>query len=125
MLTFTPETTGSYAIYASSWYQLFTNQPDPGTDYRVDMWISNPATDVGSTFSATAAEIGTGTTYGNLELAGDRDMYSSRPPPRASFTISLTLAVLPDKKNWTRKRLAKASAFFACTTATATSSQLA
>ena len=75
MLTFTPDVTGSYAIYASSWYQLFTNQADPGTDYRVDMWISNPATDVGSTF-ATATEIGTGTTYGNLELAGDRDMYS-------------------------------------------------
>ena len=38
------------------------------------MWISNPATDVGGTFG-TASDIDLGTTYGNLEAAGDRDMY--------------------------------------------------
>jgi len=75
MITFTPTTSGTYLIAASSWYHLFTDQADPGNDYRVDVWISNPATDVGSTF-ATASEIGVGTTYGNLEAAGDRDMYA-------------------------------------------------
>jgi serralysin len=75
MLTFTPDASGTYYIVASSWYHLATDSPDPGTDYKVDIWISNPATDVGSTFD-TATEIGLGTTYGNLEAAGDRDMYS-------------------------------------------------
>jgi serralysin len=75
MITFTPETGGTYYVVASSWYHLATTSTDPGTDYKVDIWISNPATDVGSTFE-TASEIDLGTTFGNLEAEGDRDMYS-------------------------------------------------
>ena len=75
MITFTPTETGTYLLAASSWYQLVQHQPDPGSSFRLDKWISNPATDVGGTF-ATASEIGLGTTYGNLEAAGDRDMYA-------------------------------------------------
>jgi hypothetical protein len=74
MISYTPTVTGTYLIAASSWYHLFTPQKDPGTDYTVDIWISNPATDVGGTIE-TALDADTGTTFGNLEAAGDTDVY--------------------------------------------------
>jgi Ca2+-binding RTX toxin-like protein len=79
MITITPTTSGTYYLGASSWYHLDPGAPgypsaDAG-DYTIAMWQANPAADVGATF-ATAAEIDVGTTYGNLEAAGDRDMYA-------------------------------------------------
>ena len=75
-ITFTPTTTGSYLLYATSWYTVAYGDPALDTgNYTINIWTSNPAHDAGGTI-ATAEAIGPGTTYANLETAGDIDVYS-------------------------------------------------
>ena len=75
-ITFTPTTTGSYLLYATSWYTVAYGDPALDTgNYTINIWTSNPAHDAGDTI-ATAEAIGPGTTYANLETAGDIDVYS-------------------------------------------------
>ena len=75
-ITFTPTTTGTYLLYATSWYTVAYNDPKLDTgNYTINIWTSNPAHDAGGT-QATAQAITPGTTYANLETAGDVDVYS-------------------------------------------------
>jgi serralysin len=79
LITFTPTTSGTYYVYATSWYHI-----DPGApgypDYRdaggytLDVWTASAQTDAPST-RAGAVEIDIGTTYGHLNAPGDLDMY--------------------------------------------------
>jgi hypothetical protein len=79
MITFTPTTTGTYYLYASSWYHEDPTAPgypdyrDVG-GYTIDMWQADAATDAPATIAGAVA-IGLGTTYGHLNTAGDKDMY--------------------------------------------------
>ena len=79
LITFTPTTTGTYYLYATSFYTVDGEDPsfDDG-DYTISMWQRE--TDVpGSTnvlaSLATAASIGLGTYFGNIDAAGDNDYY--------------------------------------------------
>ena len=80
MITFTPTVTGTYYIYATSFYTVTGEDPsvDDG-DYTISVWQRE--TDVpGSTnvlaSLATAAEIGLGTYYGNIDTSGDNDYFA-------------------------------------------------
>jgi serralysin len=79
MITFTPTVTGTYYVYASSWYHEDPSAPgypdyrDVG-DYTIDMWQADSATDAPATI-AGALDLTVGTTYGHLNVAGDKDMY--------------------------------------------------
>ena len=78
LITFTPTTTGTYYLGASSWYHLDSTAPGYPTadsgDYTINMWIKNAATDVGGTVG-TAPTIGEGITYGYVDTAADQDVY--------------------------------------------------
>ena len=75
MITFTPTTSGTYYLYATSWYTLEFGDPSIDTgNYTIDIWTANPAHDAPATL-AGAVEIDVGTTFGHLDAAGDRDMY--------------------------------------------------
>jgi Ca2+-binding RTX toxin-like protein len=79
LITFTPTESGTYYVYASSWYHVDPTAPgypdyrDAG-GYTLDVWTASAATDAPSTFAAAVA-IDEGTTYGHLDTAGDLDMY--------------------------------------------------
>jgi serralysin len=79
LLTFTPATTGDYLVAPSSWFHLDPTAPgypdyrDAG-GYTLDIWRSSAATDAPATL-AGALTLNLGTTYGHLDVAGDRDMY--------------------------------------------------
>lgn len=79
MITYTPTTTGTYYVYASSWYHEDATAPgypdyrDIG-GYTLDMWSASAATDAPGALTG-AVPIGLGTTYGHLNAAGDKDMY--------------------------------------------------
>jgi Ca2+-binding RTX toxin-like protein len=72
-ITFTPTTSGTYYLVASSWYNLATDSPETG-NYTIDVWTQEETHDVGGTF-ADAVTIDVGTTFGYLDSATDRDMY--------------------------------------------------
>lgn len=79
LITHTATTSGTYYLYATSFYTV--DGEDPSVDagaYTINMW--SPEADVpGSTnvlaSLPTAVEIGLGTTYGNLEVEGDNDYF--------------------------------------------------
>ena len=49
-ITFTPTTTGTYLLYATSWYTVAYGDAALDTgNYTIDMWTSNPAHDAGGT----------------------------------------------------------------------------
>jgi serralysin len=79
LITFTPTDSGTYFLYASSWYHVDPTAPgypdyrDAG-DYTIDIWTASPLTDAPGT-RAGAVAIDLGTTYGHLNTAGDLDMY--------------------------------------------------
>lgn len=79
MITHTAAVTGTYYLYATSFYTIDGSPPsvDAG-DYTINIW--SPEADVpGSTnvaaSLATAATISVGTTYGNIDFAGDNDYF--------------------------------------------------
>jgi Ca2+-binding RTX toxin-like protein len=79
LITFTPTTSGTYFVYATSWYHVDPTAPgypdyrDAGT-YTVDIWSAGGSPDAPATL-AGAVSIGLGTTFGHLNVAGDKDMY--------------------------------------------------
>jgi serralysin len=79
MITFTPTATGTYYVYASSWYHEDPTAPgypdyrDEG-DYTLDMWQASAATDAPAGI-AGALDLALGTSYGHLNVPGDKDMY--------------------------------------------------
>ena len=80
MITYTPTTSGTYYLYATSFYTVDTGDPSIDTGgYTINMW--SPEADVpGSTdvpaSIATAVAIEAGTTFGNLDAVGDNDYYA-------------------------------------------------
>ena len=80
MITYTPTVSGTYYLYATSFYTVDTGDPSIDTGgYTINMW--SPEADVpGSTnvlaSIATAVEIGLGTTFGNMDFVGDNDYYA-------------------------------------------------
>jgi hypothetical protein len=80
MITYTPTTSGTYYLYATSFYTLDTGDPSIDTGaYTINMW--SPEADVpGSNNVAaslpTAVQITVGTTFGNMESVGDNDYFA-------------------------------------------------
>jgi serralysin len=80
MITYTPTVSGTYYLYATSFYTVDTGDPSIDTGgYTVNIW--SPEADVpGSTnilaSIATAVEISTGTTFGNMDFVGDNDYFA-------------------------------------------------
>ena len=79
MITFTATANGTYSLLLTSFYTVDTGNPalDPG-DYVLNVW--SPEADVpGSTnvlaSLPNAVEIGVGTTFGNMDVAGDNDYF--------------------------------------------------
>lgn len=78
-ITFTATETGTYYIYATSWYHIDPSAPgfpdyrDAG-DYTIAIWSPDSSHEAGDTI-ATAATITSGTTYEYLNSGTDVDMY--------------------------------------------------
>lgn len=76
MITFTPLVTGTYLLNATSWYTFQYGDPALDTgNYTIDIWTAQAGHDAGGT-TATAAALGLGTTFGQLETSGDVDVYA-------------------------------------------------
>jgi Ca2+-binding RTX toxin-like protein len=78
LITYTAPTTGTYLLYASSWYHLDPSAPGYPTadtgNYTIDVWTLEAGHDAGST-RATSTAISVGTTYGYIDTVGDSDVY--------------------------------------------------
>jgi serralysin len=80
MITYTPTTSGTYYLYATSYYTLATGDPSIDTGgYTINMW--SPEADVPGSNNVlaslpTAVTIGVGTTFGNMEAVGDNDYFA-------------------------------------------------
>ena len=80
MITYTPTVSGTYYLYATSFYTVDTGDPSIDTGgYTINMW--SPESDVPGSNNilaslATAVEITVGTTYGNMEAVGDNDYFA-------------------------------------------------
>ena len=80
MITYTPTQSGTYYLYATSFYTVDTGDPSLDTGgYTINMW--SPEADVPGSADVpasltTAVEIGVGTTFGNLDVVGDNDYYA-------------------------------------------------
>lgn len=79
LITYTPSVTGTYYLYATSYYTLAGEDPsvDAG-DYTINMWTRE--TDVPGTTNVlaslpAAATLGLGTYYGNIDFSGDNDYF--------------------------------------------------
>jgi len=76
MISYTAPQTGTYYLYATSWYTLTYGDPTLDTgNYTIDVWTANPAHDAGATLPDAEA-IDAGTIFGHFEVAGDVDVYS-------------------------------------------------
>ena len=95
MITYTPTVSGTYYLYATSFYTVDTGDPSIDTGgYTINMW--SPEADVpGSTdvlaSIATAVEISTGTTFGNMDF-GRRQRLLSRSMSALEWSISFGYA---------------------------------
>lgn len=77
LLTFTPTTSGTYYLFATSF--LIQDSGDPADDvgdYTIDFWTADPATDAPGSL-ADAVEIQEGeTTFGHIASPTDVDVYA-------------------------------------------------
>jgi hypothetical protein len=74
-ITFTPTQSGTYYLYATSWYTLAYGDPSIDTgNYTIDVWTQDETHDAPGTFEGAVA-IDVGTTFGYLDSATDLDMY--------------------------------------------------
>jgi hypothetical protein len=80
MITYTPTASGTYYLYATSFYTVDTGDPSIDTGgYTINIW--SPEADVPGSSDilasiATAVEISVGTTFGNMDAVGDNDYYA-------------------------------------------------
>src|SRR5262245_15495980 len=92
MITFTPTESGTYYLFATSWYHIDPTAPgypdyrDVG-GYTLSTWSSDAATDAPDTTTGAVA-IGLGTTFGHLDTAGDRDMYKVELTPGLFYNFT-------------------------------------
>lgn len=92
LITFTPTESGTYFLYASSWYHVDPSAPGYPTyrdvgGYTIDTWTASQASDAPST-AAGALAIDVGTTYGHLDAPGDLDMYRIELTPDLYYTFT-------------------------------------
>ena len=79
-ITFTPTESGTYYLYATSWYHIDPGAPgypdyrDSG-DYTIVQWSPDAAHDAPDDLSTTF-ELTVGTNYGYIDVAGDQDVYA-------------------------------------------------
>jgi Ca2+-binding RTX toxin-like protein len=80
MITYTPTVSGTYYLYATSFYTVDTGDPSIDTGgYTINMWSPEPDVPGSSNILAslaTAVEITVGTTFGNMEAVGDNDYFA-------------------------------------------------
>ena len=94
LITFTPTSTGTYYLYATSFYTLDGQPPsvDAG-DYTINMW-TREADVPGSTnvlaSLPTAAALGLGTYYGNIDSSGDNDYFAVTVTAGQAYIFTLT-----------------------------------
>lgn len=76
-ITFTATESGSYLLFATSWYQADPSAPsyDDVGNYTIVQWSPEAGHDAGSSI-ATAGSIEIGTNYEYFETAGDSDYYA-------------------------------------------------
>ena len=96
MITFTPTASGTYLLNATSWYTIEYGDPALDTgNYTIDVWTADPAHDVPGTLDGAVA-IDVGTTFGQLEEAGDVDVYSVQLTAGTLYTFTYAGGVAGD-----------------------------
>ena len=96
MITFTPAVTGTYLLNATSWYTVQYGDPALDTgNYTISMWIADPAHDAPDSLEGAVA-IDLGTTFGQLETAGDVDVYSIQITAGSLYTFTYAGGVAGD-----------------------------
>ena len=86
--TFTPSASGTYLLYATSWYTMEYGDPALDTgNYTISMWTADAAHDAPGTIEGAVA-IGAGTTFGHLDAPGDVDVYSLQLTEGTVYTFS-------------------------------------
>lgn len=96
LFTFTPLTSGTYLLHATSWYTIQYGDPSLDTgNYTIDMWVADPADDAPDT-TAGAEAIGIGTTFGHLNEAGDTDVYSVQLTAGTLYTFTYAGGIASD-----------------------------
>ena len=96
MITFTPTVTGTYLLNATSWYTFQYGDPSLDTgNYTIDVWTANAAHDAPSTIEG-AVVIDAGTTFGQLETAGDVDVYAISMTAGLLYTFTYAGGVAGD-----------------------------
>lgn len=80
MITYTPTVSGTYHLFATSFYTIDTGNPSLDTGgYTINIW--SPEADVPGSNNVvasllTAVQITVGTTFGNMEAVGDNDYFA-------------------------------------------------
>ena len=93
MITFTPSESGTYYLYATSFYTVDGEDPsvDAG-DYTINMWMRETDVPGSANVAAslpTAAALGLGTYYGNIDAAGDNDYYAVNVSAGQAYIFTL------------------------------------
>lgn len=96
MFTFTPTTSGTYLLSATSWYTIEYGDPslDPG-NYTINMWTADSADDAPATIAGAVAT-GVGTTFGYLNSPGDVDVYAVDISAGALYTFTYAGGIASD-----------------------------
>lgn len=88
LITFTPTTSGTYLLNATSWYTVEYSDPSIDTgNYTINVWTADPAHDAPDTTTG-APTIGVGTTYGHLDESGDTDVYAIQLTAGTHYTFT-------------------------------------
>ena len=96
LFTFTPTVSGTYLLHATSWYTVQYGDPSLDTgNYTINMWVANPAHDAPDTIAGAVA-IDIGTTYANLDAAGDTDVYSVQLTAGTLYTFNYAGGIASD-----------------------------
>jgi len=91
-ITYTAASSGTYYLYATSWYHVDPSAPGYPTyrdsgDYTIDVWSPDPAHDAPGTLAGAVA-IDVGTTFAYLDSAADLDMYKIEATEGMVYTVT-------------------------------------
>ena len=76
LITYTATATGTYYLYATSFYTIDSGDPSIDTgNYTIDIWQQDPAKDAPGTFEEAELLTPGETTFGYLDSGTDVDMY--------------------------------------------------
>jgi serralysin len=88
-ITFTATATGTYYLYATSWYTIAGYPVDTDTgNYTIDVWIQDPANDAPGTFADAETVTAGGTEFGYLDSSDDTDMYAIETTAGMYYTFT-------------------------------------